>query len=126
MKAPQVFNSIDDIRAHHERVLGGHFFREARKFNSKVYPVIYPGREGWPIIVTSEKQPSDWTGYHPRRYTVRQLNERGGFDTIKPTFEKREVSGFGYWASLRGARAFAAKVSHDQLYSPMDHYGEKS
>jgi hypothetical protein len=126
MRAAQDFYSIDEIRAYHERVLGGHFFREARKFNSRVYPDIYPGREGWPIIVTSEKQPG-WNGNsYSRKYTVRQLNERGGFDTIKPKFEKLEVSGFGYWSTLRGARAFAAKVSHDQLYSPMDHYGEKS
>lgn len=119
------FTSIEDVRAYHERQLGGHFFRDARVFNSIIYPDIYPGREGWPIIVTSEKQPTFQSGPHPRKYTVRQLNERGGFDTIAPAFESLGISGFGYWASLRGARAFAAKVAHDQLTGG-NHYGIQS
>jgi hypothetical protein len=123
VRAAPVLRSIEDIREYHEQVLGGHFFNEAKKFNSKIYPEIYPGREGWPIIVTSERQPSDWTGYHPRKYTVRQLNERGGFDTLKPAYEKLGISGFGYWSTLRGARAFADKVAHDQLTGG-NHYGE--
>lgn len=92
-----MFTHITEIQRANERA-GKHFFEAStmRFFRSRILPDVYGGR----YFITSEQFDRD----SPRLYTIREVNEHGGIDT---------VGEFQQYDTLDKARRAARKLAKE-------------
>lgn len=103
---PPIFYSIEGIRRDCQREFNSHWFDadSMRFFNSRVSSNVYATAKPnlW-LFVSSER--FDWSGRHPRLYSIRVYNSfTGNIDTIGE---------FQQYESYSAAHYHAARIAPD-------------